>query len=66
MQLHRIAADGSSRRSVRLEMACAGWPVFGGADVGTLYLPGADGIVEMAPGVHGLAEQRFLGRLPSR
>lgn len=66
MRLHRIAADGSSLPSVRVEAACAGWPAFGGADVGTLYLPGTDGVVECAPGVHGLAEQRFLGRLPSR
>lgn len=66
MGLQRTAADGSSRPSVPLEAACAGWPVFGGADFGTLYLPGADGIAECAPGVHGPAEQRFLGRLPSR
>lgn len=67
-QVRRIAADGEDARVLALDAACAGWPVFGGPDFGTLYLPTAslDRIVALAPGVHGLAEQRFMGRLPAR
>lgn len=66
-QLRRIAADGASAHAIALDAPCAGWPVFGGAGLGTLYLAaGPDDIVELAPGVRGLAEERFLGRLPSR
>lgn len=80
-QLLRFAPDGGIGRVLELAAPRPGWPVFGGPDFGTLYLTAAsrdpagkrramasleDGILALAPGVHGLAEQRFLGRLPSR
>lgn len=67
-QLRRFAADGSVERVLALDAPCAGWPVFGGPGLDTLYVPTGSGEVfaDYRPGVHGLAEARFLGRLPSR
>jgi len=67
-QLRRIAPDGSVERVLALDAPCAGWPVFGGPGLETLYVPAASDRVVSAyrTGLRGLAEERFLGRLPSR
>ena len=67
-QLRRIAPDGSVERVLALDAPCAGWPVFGGPGLETLYVPASSDEVFCAyrTGVRGLAEERFLGRLPSR
>ena len=67
-QVQRIAPGGSVMRVLALDAPCTGWPVFGGPDLATLYVPteSVSGIATFMPGVRGLAEERFLGRLPSR
>lgn len=77
-QLLRFDPAGSVERVLDLAACGAGWPVFGGPDPGMLFLTTAqaggppaaaapEGVLCIpAPGVQGLAEQRFLGRLPSR
>lgn len=76
-QLLRFDRAGSIERVLDLAACGAGWPVFGGPDLGMLFLTaaqaggasaaGQEGVLRVpAPGVHGLAEQRFLGRLPAR
>jgi L-arabinonolactonase len=80
-QLVRFAPDGSIERALALAAPQPAWPVFGGPRCATLFVTAthaglsgrrlaaareAGGILALAPAVSGLAEQRFLGRLPSR
>lgn len=80
-QLVRFAPDGSIERALALAAPQPAWPVFGGPQCATLFVTAthaglagrrlaaareAGGILALAPGMSGLAEQRFLGRLPSR
>jgi len=67
-QVRRIVPDGSVERVLALDAPCAGWPVFGGPGLETLYVPAGSGelFADYLPGLRGPAEERFLGRLPSR
>ena len=77
-QLVRFTPGGMVERVLDLG-AQPGWLAFGGPALDTLYVTTAGaqacagqggaapaGILAYAPGMSGLAEQRFLGRLPSR
>src|SRR5205823_940907 len=69
--IHRYAPDGKLERSVRLPVQRPTTCMFGGADLGTLFVtsasfdvegqPQAGGLFALQPGVRGLPEPRFAG-----
>jgi len=65
-QLRCIGPDGGIVPLPALAAPPGAGLAFGAADLGTLFVTAGKQAVAYLPGVRGLAEQPFMGRLPSR